>query len=120
MNFDIVLFQIHEKIYFCVYKFEATETTITTATTITLSTTTTTGTTSTTTAAPIFLINPGGEYGSLYGWTANTPSATIDNGTANLGSTPPYNGSFDFYGGAGRTLYQSVSLTSMFSTAKVG
>ena len=76
-------------------------------------------TTTTTTAQPVFLINGGAENGTLYGWTAIGSSPGIDNGTANLGSTPPYNGSYDFYGGGGQSLYQGVSLTSMFSTAQL-
>ena len=84
---------------------------------------TTTGATTRATRAagfqPVFLINPGAENGTLYGWTALGTSPSVDNGTANLGSTPPYNGSFDFYGGPGQSLYQRVSLTSIFSTGQL-
>jgi hypothetical protein len=75
----------------------------------------------TTTKVPIFLINPGGEYGTLYGWTlSGSPGPKIDNGTANLGSTPPYNGSYDFCeGSGGGSLYQKVSLTNMFSITQL-
>ena len=71
------------------------------------------------TAQPVFLINGGAENGTLYGWTPIGSSPVIDNGTANLGSTPPRRGSYDFYGGGGQSLYQRVSLTSMFSTTQL-
>ena len=117
MDFDIFFFRINE-VNICVYNFIATETTLTTTSTTTATTTTTT---TTTTAVPVFLINPGGEYGTLYGWTSSSGSAPmLDDGTANLGSTPPYNGSYDFYGGnGGGSLHQKVSLTSIFSTTQL-
>jgi len=69
----------------------------------------------------IALINPGGELGSLNPWTSSTNYAPVlDNGTANGGSTPPYSGSFDFYGGnGGGSLQQKVSLTNKFSTTQL-
>jgi hypothetical protein len=75
----------------------------------------------TTTAGSIYLINPGGELGSLYPWMPSSSSApTLDNGTSNGGSTPPHNGLYDFYGGLGvGSLYQKVSLTNMFSTTQL-
>jgi hypothetical protein len=75
----------------------------------------------TTTVLPIYLINPGGELGSLSPWTSTSNSSpTLDNGTSNGGSTPPHNGHFDFYGGlGGGSLDQKVSLTNMFSTTQL-
>ncbi|CAF3565040.1 unnamed protein product [Rotaria sp. Silwood1] len=80
----------------------------------------TTQTTTTTTAVPVFLLNPGGESGTLSPWSSSSSSSPIlDSGTANAGSTPPYNGSYDFYGEFGGSLSQQVSLTSIFSTAQL-
>jgi hypothetical protein len=75
----------------------------------------------TTAAARIYLINPGGELGSLHPWTpSGSSSPRLDNGTANNGSTPPHSGHFDFYGDlGGQSLDQSVSLANMFSTAQL-
>ncbi|CAF3489361.1 unnamed protein product [Rotaria sp. Silwood1] len=79
-----------------------------------------TQTTTTTTAVPVFLLNPGGESGTLSPWSSSSSSSPIlDSGTANAGSTPPYNGSYDFYGEFGGSLSQQVSLTSIFSTAQL-
>jgi hypothetical protein len=66
-----------------------------------------------------FLLNPGGENGTLYGWTDIGSSPRIDNGTANHGNTPLYDGSYDFYGDSGHSLYQSVPLTNTFSTMQL-
>lgn len=101
---------------------ETTTTTITTTTAmVTTTTTTITTTTTTTTTTPIFLINFGGESGSLSPWVSRRGSSpTIDNGTANSGSTPPYQGSYDFYGGnGGGTLTQRISLTNVFTTTQL-
>lgn len=78
-------------------------------------------TTTTTTAVSDFLINPGAEFGTRNPWRSSSSSSPmIDNGTANSGSTPPYSGSYAFYGGiGGGSLHQKVSLTSMFSTTQL-
>ena len=82
---------------------------------------TTSTTSTTTTAQPVFLINPGGELGTISPWTRSGASfPTLDSGTANGGSTPPYNGLYSFYGGDGnQSLSQKVFLTSIFSTTQL-
>jgi hypothetical protein len=77
--------------------------------------------TMTTTVVAGFLINPGAEFGTRDPWTSSSSSSPmLDNGTANSGSTPPYNGSYDFYGGSGGgSLDQKVYLTSIFSTTQL-
>ena len=98
-----------------------TTTTATTTTSTTISTTTSTTSATTTTTAPILLLNPGGEFGSLSPWIkSGGTSPMLDNGTANSGSTPPYQGSYAFYGGdGGGTLTQSVFLTNVFTTTQL-
>jgi hypothetical protein len=107
INFDTCFFLANE-VNVCAYYFIATKTS-------------TTMTTTTTTGVPVWLINPGGELGSLNPWISSSSYAPVlDNGTANGANIPPYNGSFDFSGGpGGGSLNQKVSLTDKFSTTKL-
>lgn len=84
-------------------------------------TTSTTTTTTTTTAVSDIVINYGGELGTLSPWIASSSSSPVlDNGTVNSRGISPYNGSYDFYGGpGGGSLYQKISLTSLFSTTQL-
>ena len=98
-------------------------TTIATTHITTPSTATSTSATSTTTknTTPNFLINPGGELGTLSPWIPTSGIAPIvDRGTANGNNITPYNGSYAFFGGyGGGSLRQRITLNNTFSPVQL-